>query len=79
MENTLGKLNDQKESNKCHFENCNKKLKLSDLKCKCNKIFCMMHKFSESHNCKYDYRSDSNKVLTQNLIKISTNRNLTKI
>jgi hypothetical protein len=42
-------------------------------------IFCMDHKFSESHKCEYDYKSDGLKKLEHNLVKVVGNGNLTKI
>ena len=64
---------------RCQFEECKKKLKLTDSKCKCNKIFCMDHKFSESHKCEFDYKSDGLKNLEQKLVKVVGNGNFTKI
>lgn len=64
---------------RCQFEECKKKLKLTDFKCKCNLVFCMDHKFSESHKCNYDYKSDGLKNLEQKLVKVIGNGNLTKI
>ena len=64
---------------RCQFGECKKKLKLTDSKCKCNKIFCMDHKFSQSHKCNYDYKSDGLKNLEQKLVKVVGNGNLTKI
>ena len=44
----------------CSFEDCKKRLKITDLSCRCEKIFCKIHKFPENHKCEYDYR-ESNK------------------
>jgi len=41
--------------NKCNHIECNKKLKLSDLSCKCEKRFCINHRLPESHHCVYDF------------------------
>jgi hypothetical protein len=40
----------------CKFENCNKKLKLTDYPCKCEMIFCRFHRDPKQHNCQYDYK-----------------------
>jgi AN1-type zinc finger and ubiquitin domain-containing protein 1 len=64
---------------RCQYGECKKKLKLTDSKCKCNMVFCMDHKFSESHKCNYDYKTDSLKILEQKMVKVSGNGNLTKI
>ena len=40
---------------RCSFSTCKTKLKLFDMGCKCEKRFCMKHRFPEEHNCDYDY------------------------
>ena len=45
---------------------CGKKLKITDLVCKCNLRFCKFHKYPESHNCIYDYKSEQRKLLEKN-------------
>ena len=40
----------------CALVDCNHKLKLIDLPCKCKKIFCSLHRYKEDHNCDYDYK-----------------------
>ncbi len=47
--------------NCCAFKNCNRKLKLTDFACKCEKIFCKIHRLPEDHNCIYDYKENNNK------------------
>ena len=41
----------KKKKNRCSFNGCNKKLKLTDFPCKCKKIFCAKHRTQESHDC----------------------------
>ena len=50
------------------------KLKLSDYKCKCNKIYCTSHRYPETHACIYDYKSEGSKILEKNLIKVNGNK-----
>jgi len=38
-----------------HCMKCNKKI-LIIYKCKCENIFCTKHKYSDSHDCNYDYK-----------------------
>lgn len=48
----------------CSLETCSKKISLSQSvigKCKCGKIFCLNHRHSEEHMCKYNYQSEINK------------------
>jgi len=46
-----------KNNKKCEFQHCNKKLKLTDFKCRCEHIYCQKHRYAEQHNCTYDYRN----------------------
>ena len=55
-------------SNKCY--KCNKKLKLTALKCKCDYYFCNAHKYSDCHNCKFDYKKFGKEILKKNNPKI---------
>jgi hypothetical protein len=49
---------------------CNKKLPIFVIKCKCNKNYCSIHRYSGEHNCTYDYQSEFKKELTKNNKKI---------
>ena len=40
----------------CHFEGCRKKLKLTDMACRCKNIFCSIHRLPEQHECTYDFK-----------------------
>jgi len=48
--------------NRCNYINCSKKLKISDLKCKCDSLFCSAHRLPESHDCSFNYKNDDNKT-----------------
>lgn len=55
--------------NKCYYEECGKKLKLTDFKCRCEYIFCSIHRLPETHNCKHNYKLNSfeNKKIIENM------------
>jgi len=36
---------------------CNKKLKLSDMECRCKQRFCLTHRLPEDHNCSVNYKN----------------------
>ncbi len=40
---------------KCPVSGCGKKLQLTDMACKCNATYCMMHRLPETHACTYDH------------------------
>ena len=56
--NNTNKMNDQS-----HCAKCNKKLKLTDIKCKCNKYFCAKHRYSDTHDCTFDYKNHAKQLL----------------
>lgn len=46
---------------------CNKRLTLTNTySCRCGQIFCTIHRYSEAHDCTYDYKSEGRKILEQN-------------
>lgn len=50
--------NNSIKKNICNFTSCNKKLKLSDYPCKCEKLFCKYHRDPKQHNCEYDFKEN---------------------
>jgi len=57
--------NKKEKKNVCEF--CHKKLRITaTYKCKCNKIFCAAHRYSECHNCTYNYKQQGKKYLEKN-------------
>ena len=44
-------INKKKKNIRCDF--CKKKCNLIFFKCKCNGIFCSVHKYTHMHNCNY--------------------------
>ncbi|KAL6288475.1 hypothetical protein ACE6H2_005985 [Prunus campanulata] len=41
--------------NKCGT--CKKRVGLTGFNCRCGNLFCSLHRYSDKHNCPYDYRS----------------------
>ena len=37
---------------------CGRRVGLTASRCRCGKIFCVVHRLSEKHECEYDYRSN---------------------
>ena len=63
----------KKNNNRCTHSLCNAKLKLTDLECKCNNKYCVLHRMPESHDCSYDFKKDKIKlikVVAEKVIKI---------
>ena len=51
----------------CQLDGCKKKLMLTDIVCKCEKKFCSLHRYSEGHGCKFDYKADHEKNLMKHM------------
>lgn len=45
-----------KGRNRCFT--CNKKVGLTGFKCRCENLFCGLHRYSDQHQCSFDYKSD---------------------
>ena len=51
----------------CQYTGCKKKLMLSDMACKCEKTFCGLHRHSDDHACKFDYKNAHEKTLLKHM------------
>lgn len=60
----------KKKKNRCCHEGCNKKLSLVDKtmgECKCNNLYCQIHRDSSKHTCTYDWHSNKKAELAVQL------------
>ncbi|XP_010261028.1 PREDICTED: zinc finger A20 and AN1 domain-containing stress-associated protein 6-like [Nelumbo nucifera] len=42
-------------ANRCSF--CKKRVGLTGFKCRCGQTFCSLHRYSDKHNCLFDYKT----------------------
>ena len=59
------------EKIKC--DKCKKK-SLIMFDCKCNKKFCCIHKYPETHDCSYDFKLEGINKIIENNPKITPNK-----
>jgi hypothetical protein len=59
---------------RCQHDGCKMKLMLIDFPCKCNKIYCSQHRYSESHDCSYDYKKLGKELLKKELVEVRSSR-----
>ena len=56
-----------KSKKRCSFPDCNKKLKMTDVTCRCEHTYCGIHRLPENHQCQFDYilmgKGQLNKIL----------------
>ena len=72
-------MNKQKkpEINQSRCLTCNKKLGLIGFQCKCENYFCAQHRYSDRHNCTFDYKQRGKELIekenqTINSLKINS-------
>ena len=44
---------------RCPYHGCNRKLKLTDFPCHCQKIYCSKHRLPEQHSCFHNFRNET--------------------
>ncbi|XP_053318619.1 AN1-type zinc finger protein 6 isoform X2 [Spea bombifrons] len=45
------------KKNRCFM--CRKKIGLTGFECRCGNVFCGTHRYSDVHNCSFDYKADA--------------------
>ncbi|XP_027018183.1 AN1-type zinc finger protein 5b [Tachysurus fulvidraco] len=45
------------KKNRCFI--CRKKVGLTGFDCRCGNLFCGLHRYSDKHNCPYDYKAEA--------------------
>ena len=54
----------QTNPNRCWV--CDKKLRFgSAFQCRCDYYFCGLHRYSDKHECKYDYKGDGASTISK--------------
>ncbi|KAH6558478.1 hypothetical protein KP509_1Z062000 [Ceratopteris richardii] len=45
---------------------CRRRVGLTGFKCRCGNSFCSVHRYSEEHNCTFDYKAKAKKEIAAN-------------
>ncbi|XP_074060773.1 AN1-type zinc finger protein 5-like isoform X1 [Macrotis lagotis] len=60
----------KQKKNRCFA--CRKKVGLTGFDCRCGNLFCAMHRYSEKHNCPFDYKAEAaEKIRKENPIIVA--------
>jgi len=62
----INKSHKPKKKKKARCRVCRKKLGMIPFKCRCEKLFCSKHRYSDVHQCEYDYKSSYTEKYIQN-------------
>ena len=65
-------MEDMSNPQKCFI--CEKKLKLTAIMCNCKNYYCNKHRYSENHNCKFNYKDNGRILLEINNPLIKSNK-----
>jgi hypothetical protein len=63
-----------KSKKRCCFPDCNKKLKMTDVTCRCENTYCAIHRLPENHQCQFDYISMGKGQLNKILPKVVSSK-----
>ena len=63
------KVKERTEDKKRCF-NCNRKVGLLGIECKCGMTFCRVHRLPEEHACSYDFAEEGRKKLGMELVRV---------
>ncbi|KAL1464127.1 hypothetical protein WDU94_003802 [Cyamophila willieti] len=56
----------KKSTSRSRCSQCNKKLNISaTYTCRCERLFCSKHRYSEAHACTYDYKKEGKKQIAE--------------
>ena len=47
----------KQKKNRCFM--CRKKVGLTGFECQCGNVYCGVHRYSDVHNCSYNYKADA--------------------
>jgi hypothetical protein len=68
----MDKVNTPSVKNIIKCAECNKRLNITNnIECKCKKILCYQHRYYNTHNCNYDFKTEERKKLSETLVKIT--------
>ena len=56
-----------RQTKRCPYKDCKKKLALTDYACKCNLVYCAAHRADTAHGCTYDWAKENTEKLTKHL------------
>ncbi|PIN18775.1 putative Zn-finger protein [Handroanthus impetiginosus] len=53
----------KREVNRC--SGCRRKVGLTGFRCRCGELFCADHRYSDRHDCRYDYKSAGREAIAR--------------
>uniref|UniRef100_A0A673JPI5 AN1-type zinc finger protein 5-like n=1 Tax=Sinocyclocheilus rhinocerous TaxID=307959 RepID=A0A673JPI5_9TELE len=67
-----GKSPDSSKPKKNRCFTCRKRVGLTGFDCRCGNLFCGIHRYSDKHNCTYDYKAEAaSKIRKENPVVVA--------
>ncbi|KAL9245691.1 hypothetical protein vseg_019314 [Gypsophila vaccaria] len=57
------KSTETRTANRCSL--CKKRVGLTGFKCRCEQTFCSVHRYSDKHNCAFDYKGSAQDAIAR--------------
>ncbi|XP_073270659.1 zinc finger A20 and AN1 domain-containing stress-associated protein 5-like [Primulina huaijiensis] len=54
-----------REVNRCSGSGCRKRIGLMGFRCRCGEMFCSEHRYSDRHDCSYDYKAAGREAIAR--------------
>ena len=64
----------RKEESRLYCKVCSRRVKISDIPCRCGEPLCRAHNTPETHACTFDYKKNGKLLLNQQNPRISCNK-----
>ncbi|XP_043692040.1 zinc finger A20 and AN1 domain-containing stress-associated protein 8-like [Telopea speciosissima] len=58
-----GEVKAKESPNRC--STCRKRVGLTGFNCRCGNLFCVIHRYSDKHNCPFDYRTAARDAISK--------------
>lgn len=65
-ESPSGESPDDKKPKKNRCSTCKKKVGLTGFECRCGGLYCSLHRYSDKHDCQFDYREMAAEQIRRN-------------
>ncbi|KAG6474613.1 zinc finger A20 and AN1 domain-containing stress-associated protein 11-like [Zingiber officinale] len=53
----------ERPANRCF--SCQKRLRLAGFRCRCGELFCSQHRYSDRHECSFDYKTAARAIIAR--------------
>ncbi|KAJ8899191.1 hypothetical protein K2173_012367 [Erythroxylum novogranatense] len=63
LEKKMGDETAKREVNRC--SGCHRKVGLTGFRCRCGELFCWEHRYSDRHDCSYDYKAAGREAIAR--------------